>query len=90
MPDKFSNAPGKPMGFNAKYFGDVMKLAAKFTANSVVKQQMNSNINPAVFSFDIEQFWLGGQLMEGQFRRKEWSCDYLTAEVLVMPVQFRD
>ena len=89
MPDKFSNAPGKPMGFNAKYFGDVMRLAAKFTANGVVKQQTNSNINPAVFSFDIEQSWLGGQLLKNGFI-KEWSCDYLTAEVLVMPVQFRD
>jgi len=90
MPDKFSNAPGKPMGFNAKYFGDVMRLAAKFTANSVVRQQMNSNITPAVFSFEIEPFWLGGQLLDGQYRMKEWSCDRLTAEVLIMPVQIRD
>jgi hypothetical protein len=89
VPDKFSNAPGKPMGFNARYFGDVMKLAAKFTANSVVKQQMNHNITPAVFSFEIEPFWLGGQLLKNGFV-KEWSCDRLTAEVLIMPVQFRD
>ena len=89
MPEKFSNAPGKPMGFNAKYFGELMRLAAKFTANSAVKQQMNSNISPAVFSFDIEPFWLGGELLKNGFI-KEWSCDWLTAEVLIMPVQFRD
>ena len=90
MPDKFSNAPGKPIAFNARYFGDVMRLAAKFTANSVVKQETNHTITPAVFSFDIEPFWLGGQQIEGAFRRSEWSCDYLTAQVLVMPVQIRD
>ena len=87
MPDKFSNAPGRPIGFNARYFGDVMRLAVKFTANSLVKQQMNSSITPMVFSFDIEPFWLGGQRLKNGFI-KEWSCDYLTAEVLIMPVQF--
>ena len=89
MPDKFSNAPGKPIGFNPKYFGDVMRLAAKYTANSVVKQQMNAPHTPMVFSFDIEPFWLGGELLKSGFTQ-EWSCDRLTAEVLVMPVQFRD
>ena len=90
MPDKFSNAPGKPIAFNARYFNDVMKLAQKFTANNVVKQEMNGPTTPMVFSFTIEQVWLGGQLIEGQFRSKEWSCDFLTAEVLIMPVQIRD
>ena len=89
MPDKFSNAPGKPMAFNANYFGDVMRLAAKFTYNGVVKQQMNSNTNPAVFSFGIDPFWLGGELKKKDYS-EEWSCDSLTAEVLIMPVQIRD
>ena len=57
MPEKFSNAPGKPIAFNARYFGDVMRLAAKFTANCVVKQETNHTITPAVFSFNIEPFW---------------------------------
>ena len=77
------------MAFNANYFGDVMRLAAKFTYNGVVKQQMNRYTNPAVFSFGIDPFWLGGELLKNGFV-KEWSCDCLTAEVLIMPVQIRD
>ena len=89
VPDKFSNAPGRPIAFNARYFNDVMKLAQKFTANNVVKQEMNAPHTPMVFSFTIEEFWLGGELVKNGYIKK-WSCDSLTAEVLIMPVQIRD
>ena len=89
MPERFSNAPGAQIGVNPSYLLDCLKLAQRFTANSVVRQNTNTPHTPMVFSFDIEPFWLGGQKLKQGFLT-EWSCDWITAECLIMPVMIRD
>ena len=88
MPDYFSNAPGVCVGFNPAYLAKVMKLAAKFTGNGLVTLDTNTPNTPTVWTYEVEQKWVGGNLIKSGFT-KEWDCEPLTCRVLVMPKLIR-
>lgn len=74
IPDRFTNLPGAPIGFNPRYLAEFNKLAAMYCDNSTVVMQFNNPYQPVVFT--------------GTHRLAVADVDVLL-EYLVMPVQIR-
>ena len=75
-PDRFTNEPGNPWAFNARYLREWCAVAEKLSVNGTTRTQGNGAITPFVFSCDYEKC-IGQHFNDAQL------------ELLLMPVQMR-
>lgn len=75
-PDRFSNAPGDPWTFNARYIKEWFAVVDKLSPNGLTRTQSNSPTTPFVFDCTYEE-QLGQHYTDARL------------ELLLMPVQVR-
>lgn len=73
FPDTFSNAPGAPISWNARYVAEFMTEVSRFSPNGIAKMQTNGPTTPLIFSSDCEVY----------------GCQNVALQYLLMPVQVR-
>jgi len=80
IPDSFSNEPGAPWAFNARYIADFLKVAQKASCNDVVRFRGNSPTTPFVMDCGWDYAHPSEAFEDSDLRR--FTC-------LIMPVQIR-
>lgn len=75
-PERYSNEPGKPWGFNARYLKEWCAVVEKLSHNGVVRMQGNAAQNPFVMACSYEP-------------RIGQHCSEPELELLLMPVLIR-
>jgi len=80
IPDSFTNEPGAPWAFNARYVSDFLKVAQKATVNDVVRFRGNGPRTPFMMDCGWDYAHPSEAFEDADLRRL--TC-------LIMPVQLR-
>jgi hypothetical protein len=73
MPDKYSNAPGAPIAFNARYIGEFAAEVSRYSVNGCFTMETNGPATPLMFTAKADII----------------GTETVTLQYLLMPVRIR-